>query len=173
MLHRISIVLPASFSITAWCIVDWWNRSKIFVFLKFWSLAKFIACPKLGQKKMQMAEHPRVLTLSQKEISVIAVARNIGVSREAIFQLKGFGWVIAIRDDMEEEVGLWRTKVDLTKNGQAFKAWNNIISVYNFVWIKKTSTMSFSTTCQPRLFVSTPEGSLSTMTPCSNEKEKA
>ena len=42
----------------------------------------------MGQKKMQMAEHPRVLTLLQKENSVIAVVRDIGVSRETIFQLK-------------------------------------------------------------------------------------
>ena len=34
---------------------------------------------------MQMAEHPRVLTLFQKGNSVIAVARDIGVSKEAIF----------------------------------------------------------------------------------------
>ena len=37
---------------------------------------------------MQMAEHPRVLTLLQKGDSVIAAARDIGVSREAVFQLK-------------------------------------------------------------------------------------
>ena len=37
---------------------------------------------------MQMAEHCRVLTMLQKEDSVSAVARDIGVSREAIFQLK-------------------------------------------------------------------------------------
>ena len=42
----------------------------------------------MGQKKMQMAEHPRVLTWSQKGNSVIAVVRDIGVSREAIFELK-------------------------------------------------------------------------------------
>ena len=35
-----------------------------------------------------MAEHSHVLTLLQKGNSVIAVARDIGVSREAVFQLK-------------------------------------------------------------------------------------
>ena len=42
----------------------------------------------MGQKKMQIAKHPRVLTLSQKGNSVITVARDTGVSREAIFQFK-------------------------------------------------------------------------------------
>ena len=37
---------------------------------------------------MQMAEQSRVLTLLQKGDSVIAVARDIGVSREAIFLIK-------------------------------------------------------------------------------------
>ena len=35
-----------------------------------------------------MAEYPRVLTLLQKGNSVIAVAKDIGVSRKAVFQLK-------------------------------------------------------------------------------------
>ena len=35
-----------------------------------------------------MAEHPCVLTLLQKRDSVIAAARDIGVLREAVFQLK-------------------------------------------------------------------------------------
>ena len=42
----------------------------------------------MGQKKMQMAENSRVLALLQMGDSVIAAARYIGVSREAIFQLK-------------------------------------------------------------------------------------
>ena len=37
---------------------------------------------------MQMAEHPCVWTLLQKRDFVIAVTRDIGVSGEAIFQLK-------------------------------------------------------------------------------------
>ena len=57
---------------------------KIFCFLKI-SRAKFISDTKVGTKKMQLAEHPRVLTLLQKGHSVIAVARDIGVSREAIW----------------------------------------------------------------------------------------
>ncbi|XP_076811815.1 uncharacterized protein LOC143458825 [Clavelina lepadiformis] len=42
----------------------------------------------MGRKKMQMAEKSRALTLLEKGDSVIAVARDIGVSREAIYQLK-------------------------------------------------------------------------------------
>ena len=58
---------------------------KIFCFLKFRGLAKFISGAKIGQKKMQMAEKVCVLTLLQKRDSVIAVTRDIGVSREAFF----------------------------------------------------------------------------------------
>ena len=42
----------------------------------------------MGQKKLQMKEKSRALTLLEKGESVIAVARDIGVSREAIYQLK-------------------------------------------------------------------------------------
>ena len=41
----------------------------------------------MGQKKMQMAEKSRALTLLEKD-SVLAVAKDVGVSREAIYQLK-------------------------------------------------------------------------------------
>ena len=44
-----------------------------------------------------MVEHPRVLTLLPKGNSVIAVARDIGVSREAIFQLKRSGALLPPR----------------------------------------------------------------------------
>ena len=43
---------------------------------------------KMGRKKLQMEEKFRVLTLLKKGESVIAAARDIGVSREAIYQLK-------------------------------------------------------------------------------------
>ena len=39
----------------------------------------------MGQKKMQMAEKSRALTLLEKGGSVITVARDIRVSREAIY----------------------------------------------------------------------------------------
>ena len=39
----------------------------------------------MGQKKLQMAEKSRALTLLEKGDSVIAVARDIEVSREAIY----------------------------------------------------------------------------------------
>ena len=42
----------------------------------------------MGEKKMEMADYPRVLTLLQKGNSVTSVFRDIGVSRKAIFQLK-------------------------------------------------------------------------------------
>ena len=42
----------------------------------------------MGQKKMQMAEKSRALTLLEKRESVTAVARDIGVSREAICPIK-------------------------------------------------------------------------------------
>ena len=42
----------------------------------------------MGRKKMQMEEKSRALTLLEKGDSVIAVARDIGVSKEAIYQLK-------------------------------------------------------------------------------------
>ena len=41
----------------------------------------------MGRKKMQMEEKSQALTLLEKGDSVIAVARDIGVSREAIYQL--------------------------------------------------------------------------------------
>ena len=61
---------------------------KIFGFLKFRSLANFISETKIGQKKMKMAEIFCVLTVLWKGDSVIAVARDIGISREAFFQLQ-------------------------------------------------------------------------------------
>ena len=61
----------------------------------------------MGQKKMQMAEHSRVLTLLQKGNSVISVARDIGVSKETIFLIKKVGRGITTQDDIEKEVGLW------------------------------------------------------------------
>ena len=70
MLHPIPIVLLASCS---YSLV--YSRS-----VKFQGLAKFISDSKMGQKKVQMAEHPRLLTLLQKEDYVIAVARDIDVS---------------------------------------------------------------------------------------------
>ena len=42
----------------------------------------------MGRNKLQMEEKYRVLTLLEEGESVIAVARDIGVSREAIYQLK-------------------------------------------------------------------------------------
>ena len=42
----------------------------------------------MGRKKIQMAEKSLALTLIQKGDSVIAVARNVGVLGEAIYQLK-------------------------------------------------------------------------------------
>ena len=39
----------------------------------------------MGQKKLQMAKKSRALTLLEKGDSVIAVARDIEVSREAIY----------------------------------------------------------------------------------------
>ena len=42
----------------------------------------------MGHKKLQMEEKAHALTLLEKGDSVIAVARDIGVSREAIYQLK-------------------------------------------------------------------------------------
>ena len=44
---------------------------------------------KMGRKKLQMEEKSRVLTLLEKGELAIAVTRDIGVSREAIYQLKG------------------------------------------------------------------------------------
>ena len=58
---------------------------------------------------MQMAEKVCVLTLLQEGNSVIAVARDIGVSREAFFSIKKAGCVITTRDNTEEKVVLWRT----------------------------------------------------------------
>ena len=43
---------------------------------------------KIGGKKLQMEEKSRALTLLEKGGSLIAAARDIGVSREAIYQLK-------------------------------------------------------------------------------------
>ena len=54
---------------------------------------------------MQMAEKFCVLILLQKGDFVIAVARDIGVSREAFFQC----CVVTTWDDTEKKVVLWRT----------------------------------------------------------------
>ena len=42
----------------------------------------------MGRKKLQMEEKARALTLLEKGDYVIAVAKDIGVSKEAIYQLK-------------------------------------------------------------------------------------
>ena len=42
----------------------------------------------MGRKKVQMEEKSRALTLLENGDSVIRVAKDIGVSRGAIFQLK-------------------------------------------------------------------------------------
>ena len=47
-----------------------------------------IAKTKMGRKKMEIAENSGALTLLEKGDSVIAVARDFGISREAIYQLK-------------------------------------------------------------------------------------
>ena len=62
----------------------------------------------MGQKKMQMAEKSRILTLLEKGDSVIAVARDIGVSREAIYQFKRSAALLPL-GGYQKEVGLWRT----------------------------------------------------------------
>ena len=71
----------------------------------------------MGQKKIQMAEYPCVLTLLQKINSVIAVTRDIGVFKRGNFSNKKFGCVITTPDDTEDIVGLWHTQQDLTNNG--------------------------------------------------------
>ena len=63
----------------------------------------------MGRKKLQMEGKARALTLLEKEDSVIAVARDIGVSREAIYQLKRVTGFITNRDNTEKDVWLWRT----------------------------------------------------------------
>ena len=42
----------------------------------------------MGQKKMQIEEKARTLTLLEKGESVIAVAEDVGVARKANYQLK-------------------------------------------------------------------------------------
>jgi len=42
----------------------------------------------MGRKKMQMEKKSRALTLLEKGDSVITVANGIGISKEAIYQLK-------------------------------------------------------------------------------------
>lgn len=42
----------------------------------------------MGRKKLKMEEKYRALTLLEKGDSVISVARDLGVSRETIYQLK-------------------------------------------------------------------------------------
>ena len=63
---------------------------------------------KMGRKKIQMEEKSRALTLLEKRDSLIAVARDIGVSR-GNWSIKKVSGVIATRDGSEEEVRLWRT----------------------------------------------------------------
>ena len=60
---------------------------------------------------MKMAEKFLVLTLLQKgdSDSVIAVAKDIGVSRDLIFSIIKVSCVVTTRGDTEEEVMLWRT----------------------------------------------------------------
>ena len=66
------------------------NRSvkptKYFLFSKrFEVLQKLYQEIKMGQKKMQMEEKTRASKLFEKGESVIAVAKDIGVSRKAIY----------------------------------------------------------------------------------------
>ena len=42
----------------------------------------------MGRKKLKMEEKSRALTMLEKGDSVIAVAKDLGVSREAFYQLK-------------------------------------------------------------------------------------
>lgn len=63
-----------------------------------------IAKLKMGRMKMQMEKKYRVLILKKGD-SVIAVARDIGISKEA----KKIGGVIFTRDGTKEKVRLWHT----------------------------------------------------------------
>ena len=58
----------------------------------------------MGRKKLQMEEKVCALTLQEKGDFVIAVDRDIGVSREAILSIEKGSSFITNRDGIEEEV---------------------------------------------------------------------
>ena len=107
----------------------------------------------MGQKKMQMAEHPRVLTLLQKENTVIAVAKDIGVSREVIFQLKRSAALSPPGMIPKKKSGSAAPKKTSPKTDRLLKREVTSHPSIALVELKKTSTMSFSTTSQPGQFV--------------------
>ena len=107
----------------------------------------------MGQKNMQMTEHPCVLTLLQKENSANAVARDIGLSREAIFQLKRSAalFLPGMIPKRKSDSGAPR-KTSLRTD----KLLKREVTSYPFITsveLKKTSTMSFSTTSQSGQFI--------------------
>ena len=62
-----------------------------FCFLEILRSCKIYLRLKNGSKENTMAKHPRFFTLLQEGNSVIAVARDIRISRKAVFQIKSSG----------------------------------------------------------------------------------
>ena len=80
---------------------------------------------------MQIAEKFRALTLLEKVDFMIAVARNIGVSRETIYQLKRLAVLLTLGMVGIRKSSVGAPKKVLARNGYVFKAWTNVVSVYN------------------------------------------
>ena len=70
----------------------------------------------MGRKNLQTEEKSRALTLLEKGESVIAVARDIEVSRETIYQLKRSAASLSPGMNRKTKVWLYRTEEDFSKN---------------------------------------------------------
>ena len=128
-----------------------------------------------------MAGHPRVLMLLQKENSMIAVARDIGVSREAIFQLKRSAALLPPGMIPKRKSGSGAPKKTTPRTDKLLK---REITSYPFiasVELKKQAHQASPHSLNQGNSSSNPERSLSIMSSssqeahvhCSNEKEKA
>ena len=108
---------------------------------------------------MQMAEKSRALTLLQKGHSVIAVARDIGVLREAIYQLKRSATLLPPRMIMKRKLGSGAPKKTSPKTDKILKRERTSYSSTTTVEFKKTSTQCFYRMSPPGQFVMYPKRS--------------
>ena len=127
---------------------------------------------------MQMAKKFRVLTLLQKEDSVIAVSRDFGVSRETIFQLKNSTVLLPPGMISKRKLGSGAPKKISPRTDKLLKHEEILYPFITAVELKKTSTMSFSTTPKSGQFVLDSrrilvyQVAVQPRNRCSNEEEK-
>ena len=102
---------------------------------------------------MQMAEKVCVLTLLQKGDSGIAVARDIGVSKEAFFQLKRSAALSPPGMIPKRKACSGAPEKTSPRTNKLLKHEIPSYSSATAVELKKTNTTAFFSTSQPRQFV--------------------